>query len=60
MKHKLFQDLKFYHENIKLMLETNPKFFDTEIICTDQGIKMQVYNKAKKLTVHLLSKVLFK
>ena len=58
---KLFGDLKFSYENIKLTLETNPnKFFDTEIICTDQGIKMQVYNKAKKLTVHLLLKVLFK
>ena len=45
---KLFLDLNSYHENIKLTLETNPiTFSDTEIIRTDQGIKTQVYNKAK-------------
>ena len=56
---KLFLDLNSYHENIKLTLETNPIMFsDTEIIRTDQGIKTQVYNKAKKLPVHWSSKVL--
>ena len=45
---KLFLDLNSYHENIKLTLETNPnQFLDTEIICIDQGIKTQVYSKAK-------------
>ena len=40
---KLFLDLNSYHENIKLTLEINGnKFLDTEIICTDQGIKTQV------------------
>ena len=43
---KLFIDLNQYHENIKLMLEINPK-----LICTDQGITMQVCNK-KQLPVH--------
>ena len=42
-----FLDLKSYHENIKLMLETNPnKFLDTEITCTDQGIKTQAHKKS--------------
>ena len=37
--YKLFSDLKSYHENIKLMLETNPNnFFDIETIRTEQGI----------------------
>ena len=50
---KLFIDLNSYHENIELTLEINPnKFLDTEIICTNQEIKTQVYNKAKKLPVH--------
>ena len=58
---KLFLHLKSYHENIKLTLEANPnKFLDHEIICTDQGIKTQVYNKAKKLPMHWSSKVPFK
>ena len=58
---KLFLDLNSYDENIKLTLETNPnKFLDTEINRTDQGIKTQVYNKAKELPVHWSSKVLFK
>ena len=58
---KLLLDLNLYHENIKLTLETNPnKFLDTEIIRTDQGIKTQVYNKAKKVPVHWSSKVPFK
>ena len=58
---KLFIDLKSYHESIKLQLEINPnKFLDTEIIRTNQGIKTQVYNKAKKLPVHWSSKVPYK
>ena len=58
---KLFIDLNSYHENIKLTLEINPnKFLDTEIIWTNQGIKTQVYNKAKKLPVHWSLKVLYK
>ena len=58
---KLFIDLNSYHENIKLTLEINPnKFLDTEIICTNQGIKTRVYNRAKKLPVHWSSKVLYK
>ena len=58
---KLFIDLNSYHQNIKLTLEINPnKFLDTEIICTNQGIKTQVYNKAKKLPVHWSSKVPYK
>ena len=44
---------KWDNENIKLTLETNPKnSLDTEIICPNQGIKMQVYKKAKNLPVH--------
>ena len=58
---KLVLDLNKYPENIKLTLETNPdKFLDTEIIRTDQGIKTQVYNKAKKFLVHWSSKFSFK
>ena len=58
---KLFIDFNSYHENIELTLEINPnKFLDTEIICTNQGIKTQVYNKAKKLPVHWSSKVPYK
>ena len=58
---KLFIDLNSYHQNIKLTLEINPnKFLDTEIIRTNQGIKTQVYNKAKKLPVHWSSKVPYK
>ena len=49
---KLFIDLTWYHENIKLTLEINPnKFLDTEIIHTNQGIKTQVYKKAKQLPI---------
>ena len=52
MKDKLFIDLNSYHENIKLSLEINPnKFLNTEIIRTNQGIQMQVYNKAKASSV---------
>ena len=58
---KLFIDLHSYHKNIKLTLETNPnKFLDTEIIRTSQGIKTQVYNKAKNFPVHWSSKVPYK
>ena len=58
---KLFIDLNSYHQNIKLTLEINPnKFLDTEIIRTNQGIKTQVYIKAKKLPVHWSSKVPYK
>ena len=58
---KLFIGLNSYHENIKLALEINPnKFLDTEIINTNQGMKTQVYNKAKKLPVHWSSKVPYK
>ena len=57
----IFIDLYSCHENIKLTLEINPnKFLDTEIIRTNQGIKTQVYNKAKKLPVHWSSKVPYK
>ena len=50
---KLVIGLNSYHENIELTLEINPnKFLDTEIISINQGIKTQVYNKAKKLPVH--------
>ena len=49
---ELFLDFNSYHENIELTLETNPnKFLENEIIRTDEGIKTQVYNKAKKLPV---------
>ena len=58
---KLFIDLNSYHENIKLTLEINPnKFLDTDIIRTNQGIKTQVYNKAKQLPLHWSSKVPYK
>ena len=58
---KLFIDLNSYHENIKLSLEINPnKFLNTEIIRTNQGIQMQVYNKAKKLPVYWSLKVPYK
>ena len=44
--------------NIKLTLEINSnKFLDTGVICTEQGIKTQVYSQAKKLLVHWSSKV---
>ena len=36
------------------------KFLVTEILCTNQGIKTQIYNKAKKLPVHWSSKTPFK
>ena len=36
------------------------KFLATEILCTNQGIKIQSYNKAKKLPVHWSSKTPFK
>ena len=49
------------HENIKLTLEINPKnLLGSEIVGTDQGIKTQVYNKAKKLPVYQYSKFPFK
>ena len=58
---KLFLDLNSYHENIKLTSETNQnKFFDTDIIRTNQEIKTELYNKAKKLQMHWFSKVPFK
>ena len=58
---KIFIDLNSYHENIKLTLEIKPnRFLDTEIIRTTQGIKTQVYSKAKKLPVHWSSKVPYK
>ena len=56
---KLFLDLNSYHDNNKLPLDKN-KSLDTENICTSQGIKTQVYNKAKKRPVHWFSKVPFK
>ena len=36
------------------------KFLATEILRTNQGIKTQSYNKAKKLPVHWSSKIPFK
>ena len=58
---KLFIDLNSYHEIIKLTLEINrEKFFGTEIIPTDQGIKTQVYNKTKNLPLHWSSRVPYK
>ena len=43
------------------MLEINPnKFLDTEIIRTNEGIKIQVSNKAKNLPMHWSSKVPYK
>ena len=55
---KLCLYLNSHHENIKLISEVNSnKFLDTEIICTDQEIKTQNYNKAKNFAEHWSSKV---
>ena len=36
------------------LFKKRSKFLDTDIIFTNQGIKTQVYNKAKKLPVHCI------
>ena len=56
---KLFIDLNSYHVNIKLTLEINPnKFFDTQLIRSNHGIKTKVYNKAKNFQCIGLQKFL--
>ena len=55
---KPYNALSFYHENIKLTLESDPtKFLDTEIIRSNGKIKTQVYSKMTKLRVHWTSKI---
>ena len=55
---ELFQNLKSYHTNMKLVLEENPrKFLDTEIIRKNNTISTQVFTKLTKLPVHLSSKI---
>ena len=55
---ELFQNLKSYHTNMKLILEENPrKFLDTEIIRKNNTISTQVFTKLTKLPVHLSSKI---
>ena len=40
---------------LKYNLFKQSKFLDSDIICTNQGIKTQVYNEAKKLPVHCIA-----
>ena len=40
---------------LKYNLFKRSKFLDSDIICTNQGIKTQVYNEAKKLPVHCIA-----
>ena len=55
---ELFQNLKSYHTNMKLILEENPrKFLDTEIIRKNNTISTQVFTKLTKFPVHLSSKI---
>ena len=37
------------------LFKKRSKFLDSDIICTNQGIKTQVYNEAKKLPVHCIA-----
>ena len=54
----LFEKLNSYHPNIKLTIEKNPtKFLDNKIIQRVCEIETKVYNKSKKLAVHLSSNV---
>ena len=54
---ELFQNLNYYHTNIKLTLEENPrKFLDTEIIRNNNSISTQVSTKLTKFSVHWSSK----
>ena len=54
---ELFQNLNYYHTNIKLTLEKNPrKFLDTEIIRKNNTISTQVFTKLTKFPVHWSSK----
>ena len=55
---ELFQNLKSYHTNMKLILEENPrKFLDTEIIRKNNTISTQVFTKLTKFPVHLSFKI---
>ena len=55
---ELFQNLKSYHTNMKLILEENPrKFLDTEIIRKNNTISTQVFTKLTKFPIHLSSKI---
>ena len=55
---ELFQNLKSYHTNMKLILEENPrKFLGTEIIRKNNTISTQVFTKLTKFPVHLSSKI---
>ena len=48
---ELFQNLKSYHTNMKLILEENPrKFLDTEIIRKNNTISTQVFTKLTKVS----------
>ena len=48
---KLFEELSFHDENIKLTLEVNPtKFLDTELVRENGEITMQVFSES---TTHL-------
>ena len=55
---ELLQNLNYYHMNIKLTLEGNPrKFLDTEIIRKNNTISTQVFTKLTKFPVHWSSKI---
>ena len=54
---ELYNVLNSNHQNIKLTLELDPaKFLDAEIIRSIGKSTTQLYNKQKKLPVHLTSK----
>ena len=55
---ELLQNLNYYHTNIKLTLEGNPrKFLDTEIIRKNNTISTQVFTKLTKFPVRWSSKI---
>ena len=37
------------------LFKKRSKFLDSDIICTNQGTKTQVYNESKKLPVHCIA-----
>ena len=48
-----FEDLKYYHQNIKLTVEVNSlRFLDTELIRKRRSILTQVFNKPNKFPVY--------
>ena len=55
---KLFEELKSYNENMKLVLEANTtKLLDTELVRENGEITKQVFSKSTKLPVHWSSKI---